>query len=73
MTARQRPVANDQPLATPEDLAEFLHDIPIKTLAQWRYRGVGPKYRKVGRHVRYDWADIHAWLARQCPDRAWWA
>jgi hypothetical protein len=61
----------DGPLATPEDLAEFLNDIPVKTLAQWRYRGIGPKYRKVGRHVRYDWADIHAWLARQCPDRTW--
>lgn len=73
MTARQQnpAVVSGQPLATPEDLAEFLNDIPVKTLAQWRYLGTGPKYRKVGRHVRYDWADIHAWLARQCPDRNW--
>lgn len=73
MTARQISTASNRPLATPEDLAEFLNDIRIKTLAQWRYRGIGPKYRKVGRHVRYDWTDIHAWLARQCPDRTWWA
>lgn len=72
MTARQATAGHDRPLATPEDLAGFLNNIPLKTLAQWRSRGVGPKYRKVGRHVRYDWADIHAWLARQYPDRTWW-
>lgn len=71
MTARQDPAVSHRPLATPEDLAEFLNDIPVKTLAQWRSKGIGPKYRKVGRHVRYDWADIHIWLARQCPDRTW--
>src|ERR1035441_4081342 len=56
VTARHSAAPSDRPLATPEDLAEFLNDIPVKTLAQWRSRGIGPKYRKVGRHVRYDWA-----------------
>ncbi len=71
MIGRHSAAASDRPLATPEDLAEFLNNIPIKTLAQWRSRGIGPKYRKIGRHVRYDWADVHAWLACQCPDRTW--
>lgn len=71
MTPRPNPSPSRGQLATPEELAEFLNDIPLKTLAQWRYRGVGPKYRKVGRYVRYDWADVHAWLDRQYPDRIW--
>jgi hypothetical protein len=71
VSVRQVPAPSNRPLATPEELAEFLNDIPVKTLAQWRYRGIGPKYRKIGRHVRYDWADIHSWLAGQCHDRRW--
>ena len=55
MTVRHSAAPTNRQLATPEDLAEFLNDIPLKTLAQWRSRGIGPKYRKVGRHVRYDW------------------
>jgi predicted DNA-binding transcriptional regulator AlpA len=56
---------DDRSLATPEDLAEYLNDIPVKTLAEWRSKGTGPRYRKIGRHVRYDWRDIRAWLAQQ--------
>jgi predicted DNA-binding transcriptional regulator AlpA len=57
MTAT-RPVA----LATPADLSEFI-GIPEKTLANWRSDGKGPKYRKIGRHVRYDWDDVRVWLS----------
>ncbi len=69
MTGPDKAVSENRPLATPEDVARFLNNIPVKTLAQWRSKGTGPQYRKVGRHVRYDWADVHAWLARQRPDR----
>ena len=68
MTGRDRAVTGDPPLATPEDVAEYLNNIPVKTLAQWRSKGTGPQYRKIGRHVRYDWADVHAWLASQRPN-----
>jgi hypothetical protein len=71
MTTRNSAAAHDRPLATPEELAEFLNDIPVKTLAQWRYKGVGPKYRRVGRYIRYDWADVDTWLAGRGPDRYW--
>lgn len=48
----------------PPELAERLK-VPVNTLAQWRYRGVGPKYMVVGRHVRYRESDIEHWLDSQ--------
>lgn len=51
-------------LATTEQVADYLQ-VPAKTLVQWRYLETGPKYRKVGRHVRYDWAHVREWLATQ--------
>ncbi|MFD4204398.1 helix-turn-helix transcriptional regulator [Micromonospora tulbaghiae] len=39
--------------------------VPVSTLYQWRYRRVGPKASRVGRHLRYDPADVRAWVARQ--------
>jgi hypothetical protein len=68
VTGRDRIAPTDR-LATPEELARYLNDIPVKTLAQWRSKGTGPQYRKVDRHVRYDWADVLAWLASQRRDR----
>lgn len=53
-----------RPLATPDDLAEFL-GVPRHTLDVWRSRGLGPAWSKVGRHVRYAWEDIEKWLAEQ--------
>jgi hypothetical protein len=53
------------PLGTPEEVAAFLRK-PSKTLAEWRSRGCGPRYFKLGNgHIRYDWADVRAWLAEQ--------
>jgi predicted DNA-binding transcriptional regulator AlpA len=57
----------NDPLGTPEQVADYLQK-PVKTLAEWRSRGDGPRYFKVGRNVRYDWADVRAWLARQRVD-----
>ena len=34
-----------------------------KQLEHWRTRGCGPTYIKVGRHVRYSYADLDAWMA----------
>jgi excisionase family DNA binding protein len=44
--------------------------VPVKTLYQWRYKGVGPAGVRVGRHLRYRTADIEAWIAgRVAEDR----
>lgn len=51
-------------LDTPERLAEYL-GIPVKTLYQWRHRGVGPRAIKVGRHLRYRPSDVERWLDAQ--------
>lgn len=49
-------------LRTPE-VSEWL-GIPVSTLYQWRYRGVGPRAIRVGRHLRYRPSDVEAWLDR---------
>ena len=54
-------VAARQPLGSPDEVAEHL-GIPLRTLAQWRHEGTGPRYLRVGRHVRYRWADVEQWL-----------
>lgn len=54
--------AKPQPLATNAEVAEVL-GVPEKTLREWRSRGVGPEYLKVGRYVRYRWSAVNAWLA----------
>jgi hypothetical protein len=48
-------------LATTDEVATFLRK-PPRTLEQWRYRGVGPRYVKAGRDVRYRWQDVETWL-----------
>ncbi|MFC0002817.1 helix-turn-helix transcriptional regulator [Micromonospora siamensis] len=56
-----------EPLWTAEDVSTFL-GIPVSTLYQWRYRRTGPKASRVGRHLRYNPADVRAWL-EEAADR----
>ncbi|NJC68819.1 helix-turn-helix domain-containing protein [Planosporangium thailandense] len=49
---------------TVEDVSTFL-GVPVTTLYQWRYRCTGPRASRVGRHLRYDPADVRAWLDKQ--------
>lgn len=53
-----------EPLATQDEVAGYLR-VPPKTLEQWRWRKTGPQWSKVGRHVRYAWADVEEWFATQ--------
>jgi predicted DNA-binding transcriptional regulator AlpA len=48
-------------LLTPEVLATMLEKTPA-SLAQWRYQGLGPRFIKAGRLVRYRRSDVLAWL-----------
>jgi excisionase family DNA binding protein len=48
-------------LLTVGDLAEYL-GVPVATLYAWRYHRQGPPGFRVGRHLRYRWADIETWI-----------
>ena len=37
-------------------------------LAQWRHKGVGPAYYKIGRKVVYRGSDLNDWLATNQVD-----
>lgn len=50
-------------LKSPEQLAESLN-IRVTTLAEWRSKGIGPVFHKVGRAVRYTEEDVDAWLQK---------
>lgn len=51
-------------LVSPQQLAEYL-GIPLKSVRNWRTTGSGPRGIRVGKHVRYRWSDVEAWLERQ--------
>lgn len=54
-------------LLSPDELSEYL-GIPVQTIYQWRHRGLGPRGHRIGRHVRYRWDDVQAWLATRADD-----
>jgi len=54
----------DDQLLSIEELARYLA-VPPKTLYAWRAHGDGPPGFRVGRHVRYRWADVQAWILQR--------
>src|SRR6266508_2640634 len=56
-------------LATPTEVADYLR-VPLRTLYRWRYAGAGPPAFRVGRHLRFRWADVEEWLGRSGPTQA---
>ena len=56
--------ANPSParqLSNERQAAEHLN-LSVRTLQQWRYRGCGPRYVKLGGAIRYRPEDLDAWL-----------
>ncbi len=47
-----------------EETSTYLR-IPVGTLYQWRHRRMGPPAFKVGRSLRYDPAEVRAWVTSQ--------
>ena len=45
-------------------LAEYLGN-EVNTVEGWRLKGIGPRYIKVGRLVRYRTEDVDLWLESQ--------
>jgi predicted DNA-binding transcriptional regulator AlpA len=62
-------MADRRPLATAEQVSEFL-GVPVATLYQWRYRGIGPRASKIGKHLRYRWTDIESYVDQQATVEA---
>ncbi|WP_405084496.1 helix-turn-helix transcriptional regulator [Microbispora sp. NBC_01389] len=56
--------AEDDRLWSVEDVAGFL-GVPVATVYAWRHRRVGPKGRRIGRHLRYLPEDVRAWVREQ--------
>jgi predicted DNA-binding transcriptional regulator AlpA len=61
--------APSESLATPQEVAAYLKDYSVATLKDWRRKGTGPRYIPIGRHVRYDWADVRAWVEEEKAKR----
>ncbi|NYI94663.1 excisionase family DNA binding protein [Streptomonospora nanhaiensis] len=53
-----------QQLWSVKETARFL-GVPAKTLYEWRYKGDGPPSHRIGRHLRYVPAEVHAWVRTQ--------
>jgi hypothetical protein len=43
---------------TPDDIAE----VPLETVYQWRKKRTGPRGFRIGKHLRYDPADVRAYV-----------
>ena len=50
-------------LYTPTEAAQYLK-VPASTMAFWRSSGKGPKFLKVGRHVRYTAEAVEEYLTK---------
>jgi len=46
---------------TEQKAASYL-DVKVSTLRDWRFRGSGPPFSKLGRLVRYDFAALDQWM-----------
>jgi predicted site-specific integrase-resolvase len=49
---------------TPDQVAER-YQISSDTLKEWRYKGVGPKYLRIRKRVRYRESDLLRWEEEQ--------
>jgi predicted DNA-binding transcriptional regulator AlpA len=47
---------------TPEDLVQLFELPSVETVYQWRRKRIGPRGFRVGRHLRYDPAEVQAWV-----------
>jgi predicted DNA-binding transcriptional regulator AlpA len=46
---------------TPDDIAEMF-EVPKETVYQWRKKRIGPRGFRIGKHLRYDPADVRAYV-----------
>jgi excisionase family DNA binding protein len=58
-----------RPLPSVDEVSEVL-GVPVRTLYQWRHKGVGPLGLRVGRHLRYRAVDVSEWIDRRAAEEA---
>ncbi|MEU9346380.1 helix-turn-helix domain-containing protein [Streptomyces sp. NPDC048278] len=46
---------------TPDDIADIF-GVPLETVYQWRRKRTGPPGFRIGKHLRYDPADVRAYV-----------
>ncbi|MCW8100819.1 helix-turn-helix domain-containing protein [Streptomyces tauricus] len=49
---------------TPDDIAEIF-EVPKETVYQWRRKRIGPPGFRIGKHLRYDPADVRAYVTQR--------
>ncbi|MGW5613195.1 helix-turn-helix domain-containing protein [Streptomyces sp. NPDC003877] len=49
---------------TPDDIADMF-GVPLETVYQWRRKRTGPPGFRVGKHLRYDPADVRAYVIQR--------
>lgn len=62
-------MSDTRALASSAEVSEHLR-VPVQTLYNWRVRGLGPRAIRVGKHLRYRWSDVEAWLEQQAESSA---
>lgn len=73
MQTKNSPASRHPVSLTPGDLldereAAAILAVSIQTLRNWRWRGEGPRFRKIGlRLVRYSRADLLAFIEGDAP------
>lgn len=61
--ARAARARNGAPFLSPEQAAFYL-GLTTRTLQEYRSNGIGPRFRRHGRYIRYHIDDIDAWALR---------
>jgi predicted DNA-binding transcriptional regulator AlpA len=56
------------PNLSPQALADR-YGLPLETVYGWNKTRSGPKYLKIGRHVRYRLSDVLAWEKTRMAER----
>lgn len=60
-----------RPLATVQELADFLNIKDTKTVRNWARSGYGPPVHKIGGSVRYLWSEIEAFVEASKVVTSW--
>ena len=61
--ARAARARGGTPFLSPEQAAFYL-SLSVRTLQEYRSAGIGPRFRRHSRHVRYHIDDLDAWSQR---------